>query len=182
MKYWLFGLLVLTSIALPPFALAQDTGLVPVIPTPTPIPNYTLPYPGILPTNPLYPLKMARDKIILFLITDPVKRAQFNLLQADKRMEAAIFLVNQDKKNGKLAVMTIEKGENYYHDAVQQATSLQKEGRNVNDLLLNLDHAATKHIMLMTDLQKILPQESDELTQLKARMQSYQLQLQQIKH
>jgi len=46
--------------------------------------DYTLPYPGLLPDNPLYPLKMIRDRIILFLINDSAKRTEYYLLQADK--------------------------------------------------------------------------------------------------
>jgi hypothetical protein len=180
MKYWLFCLLVL-SLLLPGKSLAQEDGTVPVIPSASPVADYPLPYPGILPNNPLYPIKMVRDKIILLLITDPYKKAQFNLLQADKRMEAAIFLVNEDKKNAKLAVTTIEKGENYYHDAVADTAALQKEGRDVGNFLRDLDHAAAKHISLMTNLQKILPEQREELSRLKARMQSYQLQVLQIK-
>lgn len=163
-------------ILLAPTAFAQEDGTV-VIPTPTPAVDYPLPYPGILPNHFLYPLKMARDKIILFLIADPQKRAEFNLLQADKRLQAAIFLVQEDKNNAQLAVTTIEKGENYYHDAVQQAIGLQKEGKDVTGLLSNLDHAARKHLIIIADLQKTLSAQSQQLAQLKARMQSYQLQV-----
>ncbi len=180
MKYWLFCLLVL-GILLPTPILAQEDGTVPITPTPPAASEYSLPYPGILPNNPLYPIKMVRDKIILLLITDPYKKAQFNLLQADKRIEAAIFLVNEDKKNGKLAVTTIEKGENYYHDAVAEASALQEEGRDVGGFLHELDSAADKHISLMTDLQKVLPGQKEELSRLKARLQSYQLQIVQVK-
>lgn len=182
MKYWFLCVIVLSIFLLPDKSLAQEDGTVPIIPSPAPVSDYPLPYPGILPNNPLYPIKMLRDKIILLLITDPYKKAQFNLLQADKRIEAAIFLVNEDKKNGKLAVITIEKGENYYHDAVTDASALQKEGRDVGNFLHELDRAAAKHILLMTNLQKVLPDQREELSRLKARMQSYQLQIVQVKN
>ncbi len=181
MKYRLFCLLVLGLFLFPGTSWAQDDGTVLITPTPPPVADYALPYPGILPNNPLYPIKMARDKIILLLITDPYKKAQFNLLQADKRIGAAIFLVNDNKKNGQLAVTTIEKGENYYHDAVADALALKKEGRNMGSFLHDLDRAASKHISLMTTLQKLLPEQREELSLLKARMQSYQLQVTQVK-
>ncbi len=44
--------------------------------------EYALPYPGILPDNVLYNLKVFRDKVFEFLIIDPVKKADFYLLQA----------------------------------------------------------------------------------------------------
>lgn len=181
MKRLIFVILCLVFLVTP-HAFAQEDGTVPVVPTPTPMIDYPLPYPGILPNNPLYPLKMARDKIILFLITDPQKRVEFNLLQADKRIEAAVFLVQEDKKNGQLAVTTIEKGENYYHDAAQQELGLKKEGREVQGYLATLDQAASEHISIMTDLQKSLPSQSQELARLKSRMRSYQLQVNQAQN
>ena len=59
-------------------------------PMPTPVDpdvigiEYVLPYPGILPTHPLYFLKIVRDRIIELLISDRVNKAEFYILQADK--------------------------------------------------------------------------------------------------
>ena len=39
--------------------------------------KYELPYPGILPDNPLYFLKQIRDWIMERLITDPLKKIEF---------------------------------------------------------------------------------------------------------
>lgn len=66
-----------------------------VSPTPTPAPQkieYDLPYPGILPTHPLYFLKSLRDKIIESLIKDPVSKAEFYILQADKKVNMGLTL------------------------------------------------------------------------------------------
>lgn len=59
--------------------------------------EYVLPYPGILPTNPLYFLKSFRDWIIESLISDPIKKSEFYLLQADKKLGMALVL--HDAKN-----------------------------------------------------------------------------------
>ncbi len=59
--------------------------------------EYNLPYPGILPDHPLYFLKQLRDKILDFLITDPVKKAEFYILQADKRLSMGIALTDEKK-------------------------------------------------------------------------------------
>lgn len=62
-------------------------------PTPKPTPvEYLLPFPGILPTHPLYVFKSLRDKIIEMLITDPVSKAEFYILQADKKLNMGITL------------------------------------------------------------------------------------------
>lgn len=59
--------------------------------TPTPSPaitptevEYSLPYPGILTNHPLYFLKYMRDMVLENIITDPVKKLEFSLLQSDK--------------------------------------------------------------------------------------------------
>lgn len=66
-------------------------------PTPTPV-VYVLPYPGILPTHPLYLLKTFRDRIIEFLISDPIRKAEFYILQADKQTGMGLMLVDKGKK------------------------------------------------------------------------------------
>ena len=74
--------------------------VVTVSPTPTAAPQkveYELPYPGILPTHPLYFLKNLRDKIIESLIKDPVNKAEFYILQADKKVNMGITLKSLGK-------------------------------------------------------------------------------------
>src|SRR5438105_4293482 len=65
--------------------------------TPTQMPDYKLPYPGILPDNPLYFIKTARDRLVGFLISDPVRKAEFDVLQADKRIGMGELLVSKKK-------------------------------------------------------------------------------------
>lgn len=124
--------------------------------------DYFLVYPGILPNNPLYPIKMARDKIVLFLITDPVKRAKFNLLQADKRVAAGALLLKEDKKNEALAITTIEKGENYFHESMTQSFQIKREGREVNEFSRQLEKAVDKHIQVISDLKKNISHANSE--------------------
>lgn len=72
--------------------------------------KYDLAYPGILPDNPLYKIKVLRDKISTILIQDPAKKAEFYLLQADKGILAAAMLVDKNKID--LAEKTALKAEN----------------------------------------------------------------------
>lgn len=85
------------------------------IPTPTPTPTYIkydLAFPGMLPDSPLYKLKVLRDKLTLALTRDPMKKAQYHLLLADKRIHMAAILA--DKGKMELAKETALKGENEY--------------------------------------------------------------------
>ena len=123
---------------LTPVVFAQGTTILPLssvssaTPSPTLI-EYTLPYPGLLPDSPLYGLKTLRDRIMLFLIADPIKKAEFDLLQANKRVSAGMFLAK--KKQYPIAVSTISKGENYFEDALSSAKEAQSRGVSGNDVV-----------------------------------------------
>ncbi len=83
-------------------SVADATSLKAPIPTTYPTPpsiEYVLPYPGLLPTHPLYFIKSFRDNIIEMLITDPVSKAEFYVLQADKKLNMGISLHDMHKKN-----------------------------------------------------------------------------------
>lgn len=105
--------------------------------------NYELPYPGLLPDSPLYFFRVARDRIVSFLISDPLKKAEFNLLQADKRMNAGIYLFNKGKTS--LAISTISKAENYFEEALDKIDEAGTQGRNINDMRERLRSSVKKH-------------------------------------
>lgn len=134
------------------FAAVTTTGVsgkavTSVAPTPTPAPKkveYELPYPGILPSHPLYFLKSIRDSIIESLIKDPVSKAEFYNLQADKKVNMGIVLKSQ-KKN--------EEAKEAFHEAVEAHNktisiirSLEKSGSNVpRHILEKVSFSLLKH-------------------------------------
>lgn len=106
--------------------------------------EYTLPYPGILPDSPLYFLKVIRDKIEGFLISDPMIKTSFDLQTADKRLASGIALFEKGKKD--LAESTISKGENYFEDAIKNINMAQKQGRPLDpSLLTKMSLSSKKH-------------------------------------
>jgi hypothetical protein len=102
---------------------------------------YDLPYPGILPDNPLYMLKILRDKLIPILITSPDKKIQFYLLQADKGILSSSILI--EKGNYSLADKTLLKAENYMTEITFQLFSLTEKPSK--DFLGKLKLASLKH-------------------------------------
>ncbi|MBI3985222.1 MAG: hypothetical protein HY344_04810 [Candidatus Levybacteria bacterium] len=74
--------------------------------------NYQLAWPGMLPDNPLYKLKVLRDKIMSKLVSDPIKKIEWDLIMADKTIYASLLLL--DKGNIALAKETALKGEHYF--------------------------------------------------------------------
>jgi hypothetical protein len=111
-------------------------------PSPTPV-QYVLPYPGLLPGSPLYPIKAARDKIIETFITDALKKADFYILQADKRLNAGILLYQQGKFE--LSEETISKGENYLEMAIGRTRAAKEQNESVDERITRLHLSSLKH-------------------------------------
>ncbi|MGH7246372.1 MAG: DUF5667 domain-containing protein [Candidatus Levyibacteriota bacterium] len=126
--------------------------------------QYDLPYPGLLPDSPLYGLKVFRDKLVSLLISDPLKKTEFDLLQADKRLSGAIALSQKGSSENQLVVSTISKGENYFNDALKSARDARKQGLEVNALVDRLKNASAKHEQ---EVQKLM----DSSANLKALLQ-----------
>lgn len=116
--------------------------------------EYYLPYPGILPDSPLYLFKAARDRVWLWLTWDSEKKAQAELLLADKRIGAAKALIEGGKAN--LGVGVATKGEKYLEQAVKRTVSLNKQ-KDTKSLLLKLRDAVNGHGQLLTELQEKVP-------------------------
>lgn len=114
--------------------------------------TYTLPYPGILPDNPLYGFKVLRDKIVSFFITDAQKQAEFDLLQADKRLAAGQYLMQEKTVNQQLVSETISKSENYFGQAVENIAIAKSQGKLVNNFLDTLRLASIKHQQVLFSL------------------------------
>ena len=124
--------------------------------TPTPTPeqtvkvNYSLPYPGVLPDSPLYRIKAVRDRVVLWLTRGEERKAEKELLYADKRINAAIALT----EGGKVAegVSTATKAEKYLQSAVNRTVKASSQGKDVKSLLLKLNDACAKHAEVLTEL------------------------------
>lgn len=135
--------------------------------------NYELPYPGILPDHPLYFLKVIRDRVIKFLINDPIKKAEFNMLTSDKRLYAGAFLV--DKGKYQLAVSTISKSNNYFFEVIDQLNRAREEGKNTSDLLKKMKLSALKHKETIEDLEERIDKKYlRELTEEKKRAEDFE--------
>lgn len=100
-------------------------------------------YPGILPDHFLYKIKMIRDRIWLFLTTDPLKKAELLLKFADKRLLAAQELIGKGKVD--LGATTITKAEKYLERAVDQEKAAREKGKDTASFLQRLSRATLKH-------------------------------------
>lgn len=116
--------------------------------------KYDLAYPGILPDNPLYKLKVLRDKITTFLIDDPLKKIDFYLLQTDKGILAAAMLI--DKNKIKLAGETLLKAENNYTLLTYQFGRIPKKPNSA--FFKKLETASLKHQEVIKSLIGRIPE------------------------
>lgn len=121
--------------------------------------QYDLPFPGILPDSPFYKLKVIRDKLSMFFISDPLKRTDYYLLQADKGILATAMLI--DKNKVKLAEETALKAEN-------NITLLTFELKRVsekpgNELFVKLETASKKHREVLGTLVDRVPSENKKI-------------------
>ncbi|MDO8583296.1 MAG: DUF5667 domain-containing protein [bacterium] len=154
-KIWILVLPLLIFLLSFNTAFAEDLS-----PTPTSQSNYELPYPGLLPDSPLYFFRVIRDRIVSLLISDPLKKAEFDLLQADKRLNAGVYLFNSSKKNDKnmeLAISTISKAENYFENATQKLKEAKKEGRDILEMGNRLMESSIKHQEVLSLLKERSP-------------------------
>lgn len=115
--------------------------------------EYQLPYPGLLPDNPLYFLKTARDRIISFLISDPLKKAEFDFLQSDKRLAAGYDLF-QKKGEEKLIISTISKGDNYFELGIKEVREAKNQGIKVTDIVDKMHTSLIKHQEILKVIKK----------------------------
>src|SRR3990172_12527926 len=91
--------------------------------------EYYLPYPGVLPDSPLYKVKALRDRMVLWVTRGEKAKAEKELLYADKRINAAMFLVEGGKEA--LGVTTATKAEKYLESATNRTVKLAEQEKDV---------------------------------------------------
>ncbi len=121
--------------------------------------DYDLTYPGLLPDHFLYPLKMVRDRIWLWLTTDPLKKAELLLRLADKRIWSAQMLM--DKENVELAVSTVTKAEKYLEQAVDQEEVAREKKKDTKAFLEKLAQAGLKHEEVLLGIRQKVSEEAN---------------------
>ena len=127
--------------------------------SPTPVVSqtvdYELPYPGMLPDNPLYNLKALRDRVIEFLISTPSKKSEFYLLASDKRVNTGYYLILKGKDD--MGVLYISKSNNYMSMAIPQA---EQAGTHGKETLQKIKTSIKKHQEVIKTAQKDVDQKN----------------------
>ena len=132
-----------------------------ITPTPKVAIEYSLPYPGILPNHPLYFLKQARDRILLWLTTEREKKSNVYLLLADKHLVMGGMLYEKGLYD--LSVNTLKTGEKYLLDSVLILTDGENADGLSPGLTDKLELAVKKHEEQITTLKEKEEQEKSRV-------------------
>jgi len=127
--------------------------------------DYQLAYPGLLPDNPLYFLKVIRDNLTAFFVSKPLDKASFDLLQSDKEVEASYLLVTQEQGKNDLALRTITQSQDYFADAIKQTTHAKQQGYSIMDMSKKLQEANRKHLQIVQAIGREIHQEKSQIIQ-----------------
>lgn len=118
--------------------------------SPTPV-DYKLPFPGILPDHPLYPLKRLRDKILISMTSKPVKKVEIYLLFSDKNLVMGQLLWERAKYD--LGLKTFEESEQLLLKSAVSLVKL-KQGNNLPPGLADkIELSGKKHGEIILSLQ-----------------------------
>ena len=116
--------------------------------------EYVLPYPGILPTHPLYRLKLIRDWIMERLIVDPLRKAEFYILQADKYLSMAIVFSSRNASDE--AAKAAGTAELFMAKAYASALQTKTTGKEVPGHVFDrIERSTGKHIEVLGELWQI---------------------------
>lgn len=143
--------------------------------------DYVLPYPGLLPDNPLYKAKILRDKFVSFLISDPLKKAEFYLLTADKRLNGALYLFEKDKSKTRLVQSTISKAENYFEKAILKTKEAKRQGADTKDISRRLSASLLKHKETVKNLEEQQSSLKEEFVLLEKRIEDFEKKVESLK-
>jgi hypothetical protein len=121
--------------------------------------NYTLAYPGrILSDHPLWPLKALRDRVWLWITTNPSREAELKLLFADKRIGMSKILFEREKYG--VAFSTLTKAEKYLEEACRQEEENRKQGYDTSEFLKVLSVSSLKHRQVIEEILLIAPEDA----------------------
>ncbi len=128
----------------------------------TDVVEYYFPYPGrVLPDHPLWPVKALRDRAWLLITPKAQRRAELNLLLANKRLVSSRILFERDKPE--LAYSTLTKAEKYIETALNEEEIARSSGVDTKSFLLSIAKASLKHREEIKEIMQIAPDDAKPL-------------------
>ena len=121
--------------------------------------DYYMAYSGpVLPDSPFWKLKALRDKLWLIVTTNQSKKAELNLLFADKRLVSAKKMF--DKKKYELGYTTLTKAEKYLEKASALEREIREDTNESHVLAERLEKASLMHILMIKEIILMSPEDA----------------------
>lgn len=136
--------------------------------------HYVLPFPGLLPDHPLYFLKNFRDFLLDKLIVDPIRRSEFYLLQADKKLAMTIAFIEMGNISRAQDVLT--KSGKHMEQSVAGLVNLKTQGKGVPGYVIDrITSSLVKHEEVLGEiLQKMQGKQIENFTSALALIKTLQ--------
>ena len=121
--------------------------------------EYYFPYSGrIQPDHPLWFLKAMRDRAWLLVTPKAERKAELNLLFANKRLVSSKMLFERDKPE--LAFMVLTKAEKYLENSLEEEEKARSSSVDTKSFLYQLSLASLKHIEVIREITDIAPDDA----------------------
>src|SRR3989344_1242208 len=121
--------------------------------------DYLLPFPGkVLPDSSFWPLKALRDKLWMFITTNPTRKVELKILFADKRLVTSKILF--EKAKAELAYSVLTKGEKYLEEAKKDEFTNRQKGVETSELLQQLALSSLKHLEVLDEILEVAPEDA----------------------
>ncbi len=121
--------------------------------------DYALPYPeGVGPDNPLWSLRVLRDKLWLAVTANPLKKSNISLFLADQRLAFGKKLIDQGKVE--LGVSVLAKAERYLQNSYDLMALSRQKGEDVALLAEKMSLASLKHRQVLETISLQVPEDA----------------------
>ncbi len=119
--------------------------------------SYVLPYPSSMPGSSLYKPRLLLEKISEYWYFGSFGKFKYNLEQADKYLVEAKTLFEYGQYL--LAYNALKKSDGYFTKTLTSLGKAKAEGKDINQNRGILSQAAGKHIEILGEIEKIVPDE-----------------------
>lgn len=118
--------------------------------------GYVLPYPSYMPGNALYKIRQVIERLQEHWYFGDMAKVKYHLKMADKYLVESKTLFEYGQM--KLAVAALNKSNYYFANAVLYERDVTRDKKDDGTQKNQLKEAGEKHIAVIDDLQKVLPE------------------------
>ena len=118
--------------------------------------DYVLPYPSSMPGGLSYKFHLIYESISKYWYFGDFGQFNYNLKMADKYLVEAKILF--DYKQYLLAVKSLQRSDYYFINILPSIARAESKGKNINQKKIILKEAAEKHIEVLENVEKNIPE------------------------